>query len=147
MNKMTQAYASVCKELETQLSERLQRTLSLKEQNAIRNAGSLMMLEVIDRNFGSCQTNKEIEELFTQLYELNRLESAIEQLKNSYKKQESKLRPVIEVIESHGNCLDVMEVVDFLAENEESNGLAKLTATRKLNGKLKLKLKDLTVRR
>ena len=140
---MTHAYASVCKDLEAQLSERLQRTLILKEQNAIRNAGSLMMLEAIDRNFESCQSNKEIEEQFNQLYELNRLESAIEQLRNSYKKQESKLRPVIEVIESHGNCLDVMEVIDFLVEHEQLNGLAKLTSTRKLNTKLNLKLREL----
>ena len=143
---MTQAYTTICNELEKDLSMRLERTLILKEQNAIRNAGSLMMLEVFERNFEGCQTTKEIEEQFLELYKMDRLDIAIEQLSNSYIKHKPKLDPIIESIRTCGNCLDVIKIMDYFKEYEQSNRFTKLIAARKLNVKLKLKLEELKER-
>jgi hypothetical protein len=74
MDTVLQMFTSAADELQVHLEKILERQLSLKEYNTIRNFGSGMMLEVFERDIYDAKTKTAATNVLENLSKINRLE-------------------------------------------------------------------------
>jgi hypothetical protein len=121
----SQTYRLVCQSIQDWVQERLGRPLTAIERNGIWNAGSLMMLESVERTLEAAQS---IPLLETELANLSvtfneRFQSGVEKLGEELIELLSRPLSIEEhqAINNVATLYEAMRVVDWLRESNASN--------------------------